>query len=209
MNNNQINLLINNVYENYYVINEDYLSHISDLINNILIISIISLSFIFYPDTTYRILNEFKETKNTKFEKYILMLKIFNENIHNESNFHEIYFYLRIIEFIGLYSIIKNLIFKNVIENEIVKIKILETFISSFSNRKEGNLINSKKYDNNILKEITNDENEFINEVNTNIKNILDKNCLINNINEKYLYSEIMEYIRINEIELFYKIKLS
>ena len=209
LNNKQIKLLINNVYENYYVINDDYLFHISDLINNILIISIISLSFIIYPGTTYRILNEFKETKNTKFEKYILMLKIFNGNIHNESYFHEIYFYLRIIEFIGLYSIIKNLIFKNVIENEKDKIKIFEAFILLFSERKEGNLINCKENDNNILKEITNDENEFINEVNINIKNILDKNCLINNINEKYLYSEIIEYIRINEIELFHKIKFS
>ena len=212
LNNTQLKLLLNNAYECYYIEIEDYSYQQIKLINNLIIISIISLSFIFYPDNTYNILNNFDEIKENKLEQYLLLIKLNNENNNiDNKNFYNIKFLLRKINILGLYSIIKNIIFKNNIKNNTNKINILESFILLISNKEENiyNSFLSNMEQKNVFKITKNDvnENEYINEINIEIKNILDKNCVFNNIDENFLFNEIINYIQINHNELFYKLK--
>ena len=196
-----LRLLLNDSFNSYNIINKnDNLKEV-DIINNILILTIISLCFIFAQNKTFNILTEKEnEKKETKFEEYLIMLRSIIE-----------YDYYNIILgkclLLGLYSILKNNINLKFIEAHNIIVNMLEILTLIFfyhkNKIKDKDTVTNKEIENNELNNSRDEENDEIN----NHINYIFKNSLINKYKETELFYEIIRYFQINEKELFNELK--
>ena len=193
-----LRLSLNDSFNSYNIINKnDNLKEV-DIINNILILTIISLCFIFAQNKTFNILTEKEnETKETKFEEYLIMLRsIIEYDYHN--------IILGKCLLLGLYSILKNNINLKFIEAHNIIVNMLEIlnllFFYHKKKIKDKDTDTNKENGNN---ELNNEENDEIN----NHINYIFKNSLINKYKEAELFYEIIRYFQINENELFNELK--